>query len=131
MDTTRIAVIAASAAVVSWALKAVAIGTAGGPGRSPLEGPLFLLGMACFIVALCSLALAVVAGSSWWVKGATVAGAVVSVAVVAVLSGLAVDMLAPTATWVWGEMTLWVPALALLGGCAGALRRCAGPSRSA
>ena len=116
MNTTRIAVIASATAVVCWALKAVAIGAAGGPGRSPLEGPLFALGLACFVVAVCSFALSVVGRPEWWAKGATVAGAMVTVVVFAVVSGLAVDQLATTAHWAWGEMTLWLPALAVLAG---------------
>ena len=118
MNTTRIAVIAAATAVVSWALKSVAIGTAGGVNMSPLEGPFFLLGFLCFVVAVCSLALSTVGRREWWAKGAAVAGAVVTVAVVAAVSGLAVDTLATTAHWVWGEMSLWLPALALLAGSA-------------
>jgi len=116
MDTTRIAVIAATSAVISWALKGVAIWSAGGPGTSPLEGPLFLIGLVCFVVAVCSFALSVVGRPEWWAKGATVAGAVVSVALFAAVSGLAVDQLATTAHWAWGEITLWLPALAVLAG---------------
>jgi hypothetical protein len=116
MDTTRIAVIAATSAVVSWALKGVAIWAAGGPGTSPLEGPLFFIGLVCFVVAVCSFALSVVGRPEWWAKGATVAGAVITVAVFAAVSGLAVDQLATTAHWVWGEITLWLPALAVLAG---------------
>lgn len=118
MNTTRIAVIAATAAVVSWTLKSVAIGTAGGVNKSPLEGPFFFLGFLCFVVAVCSLALSIVGRREWWAKGAAVAGAVVVVAAGVVLSGIAVDTLATTDHWVWGEMSLWLPALALLAGCA-------------
>lgn len=116
MNTTRIAVIAAATAVASWTLKGVAIGAAGGLNKSPLEGPLFLLGLACFVVAVCSLALSLVARPEWWAKGATVAGAVLAVAVIAAVSSIAVDTLATTAHWAWGEMTLWLPSLALLAG---------------
>jgi hypothetical protein len=116
MNTPRLAVIAAASAVASWALKGVAIWAAGGPGTSPLEGPLFFIGLVCFVVAVCSFALSVVGRAQWWVKGATVAGALITVAVFAMVSGLAVDQLATTAHWVWGEITLWLPALAVLAG---------------
>ena len=118
MNTTRISVMAATAAAVFWALKAVAIGTAGGLNKSPLEGPFFFLGLLCFVVAACSLALATVGRREWWAKVATVAGAVVAVAVFAVISGIAVDTLATTDHWVWGELSLWLASLALLAGCA-------------
>ena len=117
MNRTRISVIAASAAAASWALKAVAIGTAGGLNKSPLEGPLFFLGLVCFVVAVCTLALSVVGRREWWAKVATVVGAVVAVAVITVISGLAVDTLATSDHWVWGEMSLWLASLALLAGC--------------
>ena len=117
MNTTRIAVIAATAAAVSWTLKSVAIGTAGGVNKSPLEGPFFFLGVLCFVVAVCSLALSIVGRREWWAKGAALAGAVV-VAAGVVLSGIAVNTLATTDHWVWEEMSLWLPALALLVGSA-------------
>lgn len=116
MNTTRIAVIAAATAVASWVLKAVAIWAAGGLNQSPLEGPLFFLGLACFVIAVCSLALALVGRPEWWAKGATVAGAAVTVVVVAAVSGLAVDTLPTTTHWAWGELTLWLPSLAVLAG---------------
>lgn len=117
MNTTRISVLAATAAAAFWALKAVAIGTAGGLNKSPLEGPLFFLGLLCFVVAVCSLALAVVGGRRWWTRAAAVAGGVVTVALFAVISGIAVDTLATTDHWVWGELTLWLASLAVLAGC--------------
>jgi hypothetical protein len=115
MDTTRISLIAALAAVVAWALKGVAIGLAGGLGKSPLEGPLFLAGLACFVVAACSLALSVVRRRDWWVQAAAVAGAVATVVAVAVVSGSIVDAVASGGHWAWSELSLWLSSLALLG----------------
>ena len=60
MNTTRISVIAAAAAVASWAVKSVAIGSAGGLNKSPLEGPFFFLGLIFLVVSVCALALSVV-----------------------------------------------------------------------
>lgn len=114
MNTTRVAIITAAAAVVSWALKSVAIGTAGGVNESPLEGPLFFLGILCFVVGVCSLALSIARHRNRWVKSASVAGAILAVGVGVTLSGIAVERFAPTDHWVWEEMSLWLPALALL-----------------
>lgn len=118
MNTTRIALISAAAAAVAWAVKAVAIGVAGGLDKSPFEGPFFLLGLAFFVVAVCSLALSVVGRREWWARLATVAGSVVLVLVGVVLSGIAVDTLATSDHWVWSEMSLWLVSLAVLAGAA-------------
>ena len=45
MTASRFAVLAAVASAVAWGLKAVAIGIAGGLDESPLESPLFVLGL--------------------------------------------------------------------------------------
>ena len=118
MNTTRIAVISAAAAVVAWAVKGVAIGLAGGLDKSPFEGPFFLLGLICFVVAVCSLALSVLGRREMWARAATVAGSLLAVVVGVVLSGFAVDTLATSDHWVWSEMSLWLVSLAVLAAAA-------------
>ena len=51
MSASRLAVLAAIASVVAWRLKAVAIAIAGGLDKSPLESPLFVLGLVAIVVA--------------------------------------------------------------------------------
>ena len=63
MNSSRIALVAAVAAAASWTLKAVAIGTAGGLDKSPLEGPLFFAGCSCFVVASVALGVAITRGA--------------------------------------------------------------------
>ncbi len=51
MNLTRSAYVAALATVALWTAKAIAIAVAGGLGKSPLESPLFLLGLLACVVA--------------------------------------------------------------------------------
>ena len=113
MNTSRIAVIAAAGAVVAWAIKAVAIGVAGGLGKSPFEGPFFLLGLACFVVAVSTLAVSAVSG--WLARGAAVLAAVVGTVLVTALTGVLIDALTSSDHWAWYELNLWVISLGVLG----------------
>lgn len=113
MDTTRIAVTSAAAAVVAWAAKAVAIGLAGGLDKSAFEGPLFLTGLVFFVVAVGSLAVGAV-GPSWWARATALTGAVVAVVVAIALAGMGVDALTSSDHWVWNELNLWVLSLGVL-----------------
>jgi hypothetical protein len=116
MNLTRAAFVASAATTLSWTLKAVVIGAAGGSGRSPAEGPLFLLGLACAVAA------AVLTGMAFAVHRTTPAAKILAGAlglVVASVFGTAegalVAAVQPTHPgWVWGEVNLWVLMLALL-----------------
>ena len=117
MTLARAAVLAALAALattVVWGLKALVIGLAGGNDRSPLEGPLFLLGLALAVATAVLLGLAAAGPRRWWWKVAGVVGA----ALVALLSASAdavVKAVEPQPHgWAWGEVNLWVLAVALL-----------------
>ena len=55
MNISPVTKIAAVAAALLWATKAVVIGIAGGLGESPLESPLFGLGLLAFVVGVVSL----------------------------------------------------------------------------
>ena len=97
-------------AVVVWGVKAVAIGTAGGLDESPLESPLFVLGLALYVLGVIAIGLSVTAGRSmpWRVLGAVLAFAISAVAflvVDAIVAGLAPD---EDRHWVWSEVQLWI-----------------------
>jgi hypothetical protein len=114
MTSTRISLLASSAAVVLWGLKGVAIGAAGGLGRSPAEGPFFLTGLVAMVVAASALGLAVTTGRH---RALRVAAAVLGPFLGAALAGL-VDAgirvflpLTDDRPWVWNELNLWVLAV--------------------
>lgn len=115
MTASRLAVLAAVTSVVAWGLKAVAIGVAGGLDQSPLEGPLYLLGLVAIVVAFASLGVAVAADRSVTFK---VIGAVVGVLIGFTLSMLAsviaAAVIPDSAGWVQAEAGLWFSALLAL-----------------
>lgn len=109
--------IASSAAVVLWACKSVAIGTAGGLDRSPAEGPLFFAGLVAALVASAALGVALLAERG---RAARVAGGVLG-PVLGMAAGAAVDaavgLVHPYTeerAWAWSEVSLWVLAAVLL-----------------
>ena len=116
MYASRLAVLAAITATVVWGLKAVAIGTAGGLDKSPLESPLFILGLAAIVVAFASLGVALTGrrSLSYKVLGAS-AGVVVGVALSALASAVAAAVVPDSAGWVQEEAGLWVSALLAVG----------------
>jgi hypothetical protein len=112
MNTPRIAVTAAAAAVVAWAAKAVAIGLAGGLGRSSFENPLFFLGLLCALLSVGALAVSAAATPRWWARAGAVAGALVALFVVVALTSAALESVGDH--WVWSELSLWVTSVAVL-----------------
>jgi hypothetical protein len=125
MNLTRLALLTAGVACALWSAKAVAIGIAGGLGRSPAEGPLFLLGLVACVVAAAVTGMAVAHRRT---TGGQVLAAVAGIVVAALygtLEGALVSALQPAHPgWVWGEVNLWVLALTVLGVAATAhLRR--------
>ena len=115
MNLRLLALRFAVAATVCWTLKAVAIGTAGGLGRSPLEGPFFLAGLACAVATglLAGASYAVGRGPAWKALGAVLG--LVAGSVVGLLEARAVEALAPAhPSWAWEEAQLWVLCLTLL-----------------
>ena len=126
MNSSRIALFAAVAAAVCWTLKAVAIGTAGGLDKSPLEGPLFFAGLSSFVVAVLGLGVAFTRGRPAWLRAtAGVVAVGFGIAVVSVVGALINAMQAPSPLrhWVWTEVNLWVMAIAVLGLALAARRR--------
>ncbi|MFK5634848.1 hypothetical protein [Ornithinimicrobium sp. LYQ103] len=115
MSASRVAVLAAVAAVLAWGSKAVAIGVAGGLDQSPLEGPLFVLGLVAIVVAFASLGAAVTRGRR---PAARVIGALLGVMIGFALSILASSVAAAvvpdSAGWVQAEAGLWFSALLAL-----------------
>src|SRR5687767_9966288 len=114
MNTPRITIITATAAVLAWAAKGVAIAAAGGLDRSAFEGPLFLVGLVFFLTACASLAVSVVRRHPWWARAGAVVAAFVAVVVAVAASGFVVDASVASDHWVWSELNLWVLSLAVL-----------------
>jgi hypothetical protein len=109
MNLNRLAVTASVVTTVLWTAKAIAIGIAGGLGRSPAEGPLFFLGFLAFIAAtvLTGMALARRRTRAGYALAAVVA--VVVAVVYGALEGALISALQPRHPgWVWGELNLWV-----------------------
>jgi hypothetical protein len=117
MNLTRSAYVAALATVALWTAKAIAIAVAGGLGKSPLESPLFLLGLLALVVATVLTGAAFFAHRSfgWRILGAVMA--IVVVSVVGTLASVVVAALQPAhPQWYWGEINLWVIMFLVLGG---------------
>jgi hypothetical protein len=115
MNSSRLALGATLATTFFWTAKAVAIGIAGGLDRSPLESPLFLLGLVCCLVASAATGVALARRPTMWGRalaaaGGTAVGVLVTIAASAVVSAAA----PPSPGWVWGELNLWAMALTLL-----------------
>jgi hypothetical protein len=124
MTLTRAALVAALATIVFWLLKDVSIATAGGLGKSPLEGPLFLLGLLSCTVGGVLVGIAYFArrGVGWRVLGAV--GVAVGLTVLAMVVQAVVQAVQPAHPgWAYAEVNLWVMMLALLALCLDVRRR--------
>lgn len=110
------AVLAALASVVAWGLKAVAIGVAGGLDESPLESPLFVLGLVAIVVAFASLGVAVARerAVAFKVLGGVV-GVLIGFGLSMLASVVAAAVIPDSAGWVQAEAGLWFSALLALG----------------
>ena len=116
MKFSRMAVISALLCIGAWTAKSVAIGIAGGLDRSPLEGPLFLLGLASFVTPVVLLSLALTTGRHPGARALGVVAGVVAGAGFSVATNALVIALRPAEpSWVWSELNLWVGAAVLLG----------------
>ena len=116
VNASRLAVVAAIATAVAWGLKALAIRLAGGLDKSPLESPLFVLGLISIVVAFAALGVGVAGGRSTAVKVvAGLAGVLVGLALSGLASALAAAVIPDSAGWVQAEAGLWFSALLALG----------------
>ena len=107
---------AAVACALAWGLKAVAIGAAGGLDRSPLESPLFVLGLVAIGVAFAALGVSAAGGRSRAVVvAAGLLGVLVGVGLSALASIAAATLIPESAGWVQEEAGLWFSALLALG----------------
>jgi hypothetical protein len=107
----RVSAAAAVAAALLWAAKAIAIWIAGGLDESPLESPLFVLGLLAIVTAYIALGVAAARSRSTLVATlAGVGGLVVGVAVALVADALAGAVLPDSAGWVQEEAGLWLAA---------------------
>ena len=116
MTAGRLALLGAAGAVVFWALKATAIGIAGGLDKSPLESPLFLAGLISVLVGAGALGAWLLAGRATWMRALGAMVVIVLVVLSAGVGGSIAAALQPEGdpSWVWGEVNLWVSALTLL-----------------
>jgi hypothetical protein len=129
MNLTRSAYAAALATVALWTAKAIAIAIAGGLGKSPLESPLFLLGLLACVVATVLVGAAAFADRSigWRVLGGVIAFVVVCIA--GTLAQVVVTAIQPAhPQWFWGEINLWVTMLVVLAGALAVRARSAAPA---
>jgi hypothetical protein len=117
MSTARLFTITTAltvGAVVVWGVKALVIGLAGGLDQSPLESPLFFLGLVLYVSGLIAIGLAVTAGHSVAVRivgavAAVGAGFVAFLVVDAIVAGMAPET---DPHWVWAEAQLWISSVA-------------------
>ena len=117
MTSTRFAFIAASTAAALWALKGLAIGSAGGLGESPFEGPFFLAGLASFVVASVALGVAALPGRAAAIRGLAGLGVVAAgFALAAGVDTVVSSVVPPDADrhWAYTEVNLWVVAAVVL-----------------
>ena len=132
MTASRVALSAASATAVVWALKALAIWAAGGLGKTSLEDVGWAAGTLLFLVSWAALGAAVAAGRATWLRiVAAVIGVVLGLALFMLLDGSA-DALPQSAGWVREEAGLWAVALVTLAAAWWQHRRSGGvdPGRS-
>ena len=123
MDAARLARTAAVATVVVWGVKALAIWAAGGLEKSPLEGPLFFLGLLAALVTGAAFGAALTAGRPTWLRAAAgVAGVIGALLLVSAGDALSGAVVPDSAGWVQEEAGLWLAALLLLVLTAVALR---------
>ncbi len=124
MTASRVAVVAAILAVITWCLKGVAIGVAGGLDESPLEAPLFVIGMLLLTIALAAFGVAATAGRPAWLRALAVVGAIVVGVLATILIQDAVKAILPDSTdWVQEEAGLWIASFLVAGLIVGVLRR--------
>ncbi|MFP5218240.1 MAG: hypothetical protein ACLGIG_00680 [Actinomycetes bacterium] len=115
MDAARLARAAAVAAVVLWGAKAIAIWVAGGLDESPLEGPLFFLGLLAAVTAGGAIGAALTHGRATGVRvAAAVAGVLAGAALGALADALSRAVLPDSTGWVQAEAGLWLSALVLV-----------------
>jgi hypothetical protein len=115
MNLTRAALVASVSTVALWTAKAVAIASAGGLGKSPLEGPLFMLGLLSCVAGGVLVGAAAFAHRSigWRIGGAVLS--LVAVAAAGTVAQAVVDAVQPSHPgWVYGEINLWASMLVLV-----------------
>ena len=111
MSAARISVIAAITAVAAWGTKGVVIAIAGGLDKSPLESPLFIVGLVASVVAAGAFGVALAARRPAWLRAlAGIIAVVIGAGTVLVVQTL-VKAVLPDTGWVEEEAGLWASAL--------------------
>jgi hypothetical protein len=112
MTPLRFATLAAVAAAMSWALRGVVIAIAGGLGRSPLEGPLFVAGLVLFAIGSAAVGVELAGDQRTAVRAAGAVGGLALGAVVYWVVSTVVGALVPGRFgWVQDESGLWAVGL--------------------
>jgi hypothetical protein len=110
----RVARGAAIAAAVIWGVKALVIWAAGGLDESPLESPLFVLGLLAIVVACVALGVAAAGGGFAMKVGGGVAGLGLGLLFLSLCDALADAVLPSSTGWVEEEAGLWFTAAVVL-----------------
>jgi hypothetical protein len=112
MTPLRLATLAAVAAAMSWALRGVVIAIAGGLGRSPLEGLLFVTGLVLFAIGSAAVGVELAGDQRTAVRTAGAVGGLALGAVVYWVVDTVVGALVPARFgWVQDEAGLWAVGL--------------------
>jgi hypothetical protein len=112
MTPLRLATLAAVAAALIWALRGVVIAIAGGLGRSPLEGPLFVAGLVLFAIGSTAVGVELAGDTRTAVRAAGAVGGLALGAVVYWVVSTVVGALVPGRFgWVQAESGLWAVGL--------------------
>jgi hypothetical protein len=129
MNPSRSALVASVATVALWTAKALAIAAAGGLGKSPLEGPLFMLGLLACVAAtlLVGAAACALRSVGWRVVGAVAAFVLVSI--IGTATAAVANAIQPAhPQWYWGEINLWAMMLVVLAGALAVRARADAPA---
>ena len=116
MSASRLAIAAAIAGAALWGAKAVAIAVAGGLDKSPLESPLFVLGLIAILVAAAAIGFVVAGPRALWLRAAAAAAALaLGVVLVIVIQAIIGGLIQEDAGWVREEAGLWVSSALVVG----------------
>lgn len=116
MNLTRLALVTSGLTCVLWTAKAISIAIAGGLGKTPAEGPLFLLGLLACVLAAAVTGMALADRRTTAGQGLAAVGGIAAAVVYGALEGSLISAIQPDHPgWVWGEVNLWILMLTILG----------------
>lgn len=123
MSPLRLALVGAVVGACAWIAKGIAIAAAGGLDKSPLEGPLWMLGMLAMVTAFGALGAGLVRSRHVWRRATAGLLGVLCGVLLSLLVQSGVSRLFPqNSGWVSNEAGLWVVGLLAVGATYAALR---------